>query len=83
MLENTSLLEVDSNITKVSKSICKIKIETPSEIKFWTGFLLRFPIDQEAFYCFISNEHVISNDIINNEDNIYIYHIIVNLNQKR
>ena len=72
MLENTSLLKVDSNISKVSKSICKIKIETPSETKFGTGFLLRFPIDQEAFYCFVSNEHVISNDIINNEDFIYI-----------
>ena len=72
MLENTSLLEVDSNISKVFKSICKIKIETPSETKFGTGFLLIFPIDKEAFYCLVSNEHIISNDIINNEDYIYI-----------
>ena len=71
MLENT-LLKVDSNISKVSKSICKIRIETSLETKLGKGFLLRFPIDQEAFYCFVSNEHVISKDIINNEDYIYI-----------
>ena len=67
MLENTSLLEVDSNISKVSKSICKIKIETSLETKCGIGFLLRIPINQETLYCLVSNENVISNDIINNE----------------
>ena len=82
MLETSPLIKIDRNISNVSKSIWKIKIETPLGTKYGTGFLLRFYIDQESFYCLVSNEHVISNDIIINENNIYIYHMIVNLNQQ-
>ena len=72
MLETSPLIKIDRNISNVSKSICKIKIETSLGTKYGTGFLLRFSIDQESFYCLVSNEHVISKDIINNENNIYI-----------
>ena len=72
MLETSPLIKIDRNISNVSKSICKIKIETSLGTKYGTGFLLRFYIDQESFYCLVSNEHVISNDIIINENNIYI-----------
>ena len=72
MLETSPLIKIDRNISNVSKSICKIKIETSLGTKYGTGFLLRFYIDQESFYCLVSNEHVISKDIINNENNIYI-----------
>ena len=33
---------------------------------------MKFYIGQEIFYCLISNEHVITNDIINNQNNIYL-----------
>ena len=56
MLVNSPLIKIDNDITYVSKSICKIKIETTLEIKYGTGFLLRFYIDQETFYCLVSNE---------------------------
>jgi len=82
MLVNSPLIKIDSDISYVSKSICKIKIETTVGTIYGTGFLLRFYIDHEAFYCLVSNEHVINKDIINNENNIYIYHMIVNLNQQ-
>ena len=72
MLVNSPLIKIDSDISYVSKSICKIKIETSLGTIYGTGFLLRFSIDQESFYCLVSNEHVISKDIINNENNIYI-----------
>ena len=72
MLENSSLIKADRNISNVSKLICKIKIETPKGNIYGTGFLLRFRIDQELFYCLVSNERVISKDMNNNENNIYI-----------
>ena len=72
LLENSSLIKVDGNISNAYKLICKIKIETPKGNIYGTGFLLRFLIDQEAFYCLVSNKHVISNDTTNNEDYIYI-----------
>ena len=73
MLKTSSLIKIDLNISNVSKSICKIKIKNPIGTKYDTGFLLRIYIDQEAFYCLVYNELIISKDIMNNEDNIYIY----------
>ena len=72
MLETSPLVKIDRNISNVSKSICKIKIETSRGNKYGTGFLLRFYIEQEAFYCLVSNDHVISEDIINNQSNIKV-----------
>ena len=63
---------IDPLVTNISKSICKIKIKTHKGIIFGTGFLLKEYIDQELFYCLMSNEHVISNDIINNNSTIYV-----------
>ena len=56
---------------KVLKSICKIKYE--SKTILGTGFLLKFYIDQECFYCLISNKLMITQDIINNNI-IHIYY---------
>ena len=51
MLVSSPFEKVDTLITNVSKSICKIKIETGLGNKFGTGFLFKFKIDQETFYC--------------------------------
>ena len=65
--------KLDNNVTNVSKSICKLKIENilPNGIEtiIGTGFLLNFWIDLDLFCCLISNEHVISRNIINNNNN--------------
>ena len=66
--------KLESYLSNVSKSICKIKIENKSEAIIGTGFLLKFIIDQEMFYCLISNEHVIKNEIIKNNNIIYIFY---------
>jgi len=67
--------KIDCDLSNVSKSICKIKIEIKSKTIIGTGFLLKFYIDQELFYCLISNEHIIKNDIIKNNNNIiYIFY---------
>ena len=72
MLVNSPLIKIDRDISYVSKSICKIKIETQIGTIYGSGFLLRFYIDYEAFYCLAFNNHVISKDIINNKEYIYI-----------
>ena len=73
ILQNSPTLEkIDSHLSNVSKSICKIKIETILGTIMGSGFLLKFNIDQKMFYCLVSNEHVIKNDIIKN-NNIIIY----------
>ena len=59
---------IDPSISNLSKSICEIKKENGKETIINKGFLLKFYIDQEAFYCLISNEEMITNNKINNKD---------------
>ena len=67
--------EIDQQITKVSKSICKIGIETPRGITIkGTGFLMKLLISYEIFYFLISNEHVLTNNMIKENKNIIIYY---------
>ena len=49
----------------LTESICKIEIKTKSDKNIITGFFLKFEIDQEFFFCLITNQHIISSDIIN------------------
>ena len=70
---NKPFEELDSKIMNVSKSVCKLKLETLSETIIGTGFLLKFYIDQEIFYCLMSNEHIIRKDLINNNNICILY----------
>jgi len=71
--ENDTLEEeIDPNILKISKSICKIKIEIQSGIISSSGFFLKFYIEQELFYCIIFNNHEITDDMINNNNIIHL-----------
>jgi len=60
----------------VSRSICKLAINSQEkeglEKPIGTGFFLCFYIDQELFYCLMTNEHVITKDKINSNNTIYI-----------
>jgi len=64
--------KIESYLSNISKSILKIEIDTRSGKIIGAGFLLKFYIGQELFYCLISNEHVIKDDIIKNNSIINI-----------
>ena len=59
-------------ISKVIKSIWKVKIDTSFGTIKGIGFLLAFWIDQERFYCLVSNENVINKNLLNSDINIFI-----------
>ena len=63
---------IDPFIVKISKSICELKMETKSGIIYGIGFLLKDDFDQENFYYLITNEQLITNDIINHNNSISI-----------
>ena len=69
----SQISELEINNKNISKSICKIKIETNSETILGIGCLLKFSIYQELYYFLISNEHTIKKDIINNNNIISLY----------
>ena len=60
----------------MSKFVCKLKIEIQSENIIGIGFFLKFMIDQdqEPFYFLLSNDYIIRKDIINKNNNIYVYY---------
>ena len=65
--------KIEPKDKNILKSICKIKIETNSETLLGIGYLLKFMIEQETLYCLITNEKVIKNEIINNNNKISLY----------
>ena len=79
--------EKESNNENISKSICKIKIETNSETILGIGCLLKIWIHQELYYFLISNEKTIKKDIVNNNSIISLYFngelIASNINNKK
>ena len=59
--------ELDRCLMNASKSVCKLRIEVNSEIKYGTGFLLRYPINDKYFNCLLSNERIIKEEFIKNK----------------
>ena len=58
----------EQSFLKVSRSICIIKSKTQTG----TGFLLKYLIKEKNYYFLISNEHIITNDMINNQEEIEV-----------
>ena len=87
IIKVSQISEIEYNNENISKSICKIKIETNSETILGIGCLLKIWIYQELYYFLISNEHTIKNDIINNNNIISLYFngelITSNINNKK
>ena len=79
--------ELDTCLTDVSKSMCKLKIKVNSEIQYGIGFLLKYPINGKYFHCLLSNGHIIKEEFIKNKLTMnisYNYHnksIIIKLDE--
>ena len=68
-----SFVELPTNVSKIlSNLICRILVKTQGKEIIGTGFILGFTIDLEGFFCLITNDHVISNESINNNNTINI-----------
>ena len=68
-------IELEPDISnELSKKICRIIVETQKVKNTGTGFILAFSIDLEMFYCLMTNDHVINNESINNNNIIYIHY---------
>ena len=65
LIRTPSTDEIDSNI---KQCICKIRTSKNGG----TGFFLKFEIKEQYFYFLISNEHVITKDIIKKNKTIKI-----------
>ena len=59
-IKNKPIKEVDINLAKVIKSICKIIYEN----KVGTGFLIKLYQDEKELKCIMTNEHIITKEMI-------------------
>ena len=62
---------LDPSITQISKSLCKITI---SSGKMSSGFLIQLFKGRKEFYCLMTNEHVITKEMIDKKIKIDIYY---------
>jgi len=73
-IRGSILNEIDKNINDVSPSVCKIKISK----RKGTGFLIKIKKwNGENLYFLMTNEHVISNKIVESKK-MHIYLMIMN-----
>ena len=70
LIKTSQFEQVDQSFTYVSKSICKITIKNLNA----SGFLLKYSIDNKYFYCLVSNEHAITQDMITKKEIIYVHY---------
>ena len=70
---------LDPNLLNVSKSVCKIRIDTNQGSFGGSGFFLKFLINGKFYYWLVTNEHVITKEMINNK---YIVNVSYNIESK-
>ena len=66
-ITKAKFIEINPYLTKISRSICKIKIHNKEG--WGTGFLLKFLIGNQKFLCLMTNEHVIRQEFIESKKN--------------
>ena len=66
--KKSEIKEIDLNLHKVIKSICKISYGN----KCATGFLIKLYKDEKELYCLMTNEHVIKKKMIDSKEIINV-----------
>ena len=79
-IKSSQIKKIDVSLHEVCKSICKIIYQN----KFGTGFFIKFYKNEKELLCLMTNEHIITKDMIeskeiidikyNYEKNGYKYH---------
>ena len=69
LIKNNQILLIPLNVFKTFKSLCKIE----NKNKIGSGFLIKLEKRNEDFFCLITNEHIISKDMIKKREKITFY----------
>ncbi len=65
---------LDPCLLNVAKSVCKIKIDTNHGSFGGSGFFLKFLINGQFYHWLVTNEHVITKEMINNKNTIQVWY---------
>ena len=69
----SQIIKTENQNDNISQSMCEIKLDTYNETIKGLGFLLKFWINHEIFYCLISNDNIIKKEIISNNNIISMH----------
>ena len=70
IINNNPIILIPDKVITATKSLCKIFIGNQAS----SGFLIKlFKVDED-FFCLMTNEHVITKDIIKNKEKIKFYY---------
>ena len=69
---------IDPSFLNIVKSICKIRIDTNHGYLSGKGFFLKFLIKEKFYYWLVTNENMITKEMINNKNIIEVYYNIEN-----
>ena len=72
IVECSNLL--DTCLSAVIKSVCKLNINTNNAFISASGFFLKFLINGKFYYWLVSNEHVITKEMIMNKNTVNVYY---------
>ena len=76
-IKQLGILELNKYLNKLCKSVCKIETQTKDK---GTGFLMKLEKGNNPFYCLISNEHVIKEQMIKSKEYISIFYDLEKIN---
>ena len=77
-IKDNPIKEIDIDLHEVIRSICKILYDD----KCGTGFLIKLYKDEKELYCLMTNEHVITKEMIDSNKNIYVINVYYNYQKK-
>ena len=69
IMEGSELYQNDISLFQASTSLCKLVTSK----KIATGFLIKLFKDQEDFFCLMTNEHIIMEDMVAKKENLLFY----------
>ena len=69
-IKNSEIKKINISLHEVCKSICKTSYQIGNHIKFGTGFFIKLHKDDEELFFLMTNEHVITKDIIESNETI-------------
>ena len=67
-IDDQPIKEIDICLHKVCKSICKIQCKNWT----WTGFLIKLYKEEKELFCLMTNEHVVTKEMIEKKETINI-----------
>ena len=70
IIKGSSIIPVPISIAKSLKSLCKIVTSN----KVASGFLIKFFKGDKNFFCLMTNEHIITKEIIKKKEKINFYY---------